>query len=101
MMTASTTPIPETMDGLKRQNSAYRTLCASLESQMAHYEKQRRQWWEATQTLDSERDANAKLTARIELLEEALSRIVNLSPAVTHGWAIDARKIAQNALSES
>lgn len=35
----------------------------------------------------------------IERLREALTRISNLSPAVTHGWAEEARQIARAALA--
>ena len=35
----------------------------------------------------------------IERLTEALTRISNLSPAVTHGWAEEARQIARAALA--
>lgn len=35
----------------------------------------------------------------IERLTKALTRISNLSPAVTHGWAEEARQIARAALA--
>ena len=37
----------------------------------------------------------------IERLMGALTRISNLSPAVTHGWAEEARQIARAALQET
>ena len=37
--------------------------------------------------------------AEIERLREALARISNLSPAVTHGWAEEARQITRAALA--
>lgn len=72
-------PVPETMEGLRAQNRAYRTLCASLEAQMATLTAKGREYHEAVTTLDSEREANAILTdeiaslrARVEALETAL-----------------------------
>lgn len=41
------------------------------------------------------------LEAENERLREALARISNLSPAVTHGWAEEARQIARAALGDS
>jgi hypothetical protein len=77
MSAASTAPIPETMDGLRRQNSAYRSLCANLELQLATQTDFARRCHEAETTLDSEREANALLTEQVERLEAALE------------WALD------------
>src|SRR3546814_3444421 len=60
---ASDAAMPDTMEGLRRQNSAYRSLCASLEAQMAILTAKGREYQEAVTTLDSEREANAILTA--------------------------------------
>lgn len=61
-------PVPETMEGLRAQNRAYRTLCASLEAQMATLTAKGREYHEAVTTLDSEREANAILTDEIASL---------------------------------
>jgi hypothetical protein len=50
------------MEGLRRQNSAYRALCASLEAQQAIHTTEGRKYHEAVSTLESERQANAVLT---------------------------------------
>ncbi|GLI99095.1 hypothetical protein [Sphingobium sp. BS19] len=77
-MAASTATVPETMEGLRRQNSAYRALCASMEAIQATYTEQGRKYQEAITTLDSEREANAILTKDIERLREALQKIYDL-----------------------
>ncbi len=74
---SSEADVPETMDGLRRQNSAYRSLCAILETQQATQTDFARRCRDAEMTLDSEREANAILTAQIERLEAALE------------WALD------------
>lgn len=48
----------------------------------------------------TERAAKDELRQRIEALEGALRRIEQLSPDVTHGWAVQARNIARQALGE-
>lgn len=75
-------PVPDTMEGLRSQNRAYRTLCASLEAQMAILTEKGREYQEAVSTLDSERQANAILTdeitalrARVAELEEENDRL--------------------------
>lgn len=75
MANASNAPIPETMEGLRRQNSAYRALCASLEAIMATQTDFARRCHAAEATLDSEREANAILTARVEELEAEITRL--------------------------
>src|SRR3546814_18895770 len=67
---ASDAAMPDTMEGLRRQNSAYRSLCASLEAQMAILTANGRAYQEAVTTLDSEREANAILTAENARLTE-------------------------------
>jgi len=68
MSSAAKAPIPETREGLLAQNRAYRTLCASLEAQMAILTEKGREYHEAVTTLDSERAANARLTDEVESL---------------------------------
>lgn len=70
---ASTASVPETMDGLHVQNRAYRSLCASLEAQMAILTEKGREYQEAVTTLDSERAANAILTDEIAALRERVA----------------------------
>lgn len=79
---AAAAPVPDTMEGLRSQNRAYRTLCASLEAQMAILTEKGREYQEAVSTLDSERQANAILTdeitalrARVAELEEENDRL--------------------------
>ena len=79
MSGVSDAPVPETMDALRKQNSAYRTLCRSLEAQMAVLTEKGRQYHEAVTSLDSERAANAILTQELEI---ALSEIDRLSGGV-------------------
>lgn len=75
-MSASTAAMPETVDGLRAQNRAYRSLCASLEAQMAIVTEKGRKYQEAIATLDSEREANAILTAEIARLTEERDALV-------------------------
>ena len=65
---AAEAAVPDTMDGLRAQNRAYRSLCASLEAQMAILTEKGREYQEAVTTLNSEREANALLTDEIEAL---------------------------------
>src|SRR3546814_14362349 len=67
---ASDAAMPDTMEGLRRQNSAYRSLCASLEAQMAIMTAKGREYQEAVTTLESEREANAILTAEKDRLTD-------------------------------
>ena len=62
MSQPSEAPVPDTMEGLRRQNSAYRALCASLEDRQAIHTAEGRKYHEAVSTLESERQANAILT---------------------------------------
>lgn len=72
---ASEAPLPETIEGLRRQNSAYRSLCASLEAQMSILTEKGREYQEAVNTLDSEREANAILTDEIAALRAENARL--------------------------
>ena len=62
MSKASEASVPDTVEGLRRQNSAYRALCASLEATQAIQTAEGRKYHEAVSTLESERAANAILT---------------------------------------
>lgn len=74
---ASKAPVPETMEGLRRQNSAYRALCASLEASQAVLTAKGREYHEAVTTLDSEREANRLLTDEVDALRKALKPFAN------------------------
>lgn len=76
---SSDAPLPETMEGLRRQNSAYRALCASLEAQMSVLTEKGREYQEAVTTLDSEREANAILTAENARLTEERDALAEAS----------------------
>lgn len=87
MSEASKAPVPETMEGLRRQNSAYRALCASMEQTQARQTELGRKYQEAITTLDSERAANAILTeevtalsAQVEELRGMLDRLLPETP---------------------
>lgn len=87
-MSASTAPVPETLEGLRRQNSAYRTLCASLEAMQATQTERGRKYLEAINSLDSEREANAFLTRENEALVDALRKLrVTSVLLLNHGEA--------------
>lgn len=97
MADSSNAPIPETMEGLRRQNSAYRSLCASLEAIQATQTDLARRCHEAETTLDSEREANALLTERVEHLEREARRFAGMYSQGTDGrntFVIFADKIA-------
>lgn len=81
MSEASKAPVPETYEGLRRQNSAMRSLLATQEQILAGLTEKGRQYQEAITTLDSERQANEILTAEnsafsaeVEALRAALNR---------------------------
>lgn len=83
---ASKVPVPETMEGLRRQNSAYRALCASMEQTQARQTELGRKYQEAVTTLDSEREANAILTeevtalsAQVEELREQITALAQIA----------------------
>ena len=106
-------PVPETMEGLRAQNRAYRTLCASLEAQMATLTAKGREYHEAVTTLDSEREANAILTdeiaslrARVEAKDHALTLIADRAAklrAGTDDWfeLVEFEMIARQALKDT
>lgn len=73
-MSAATAPVPDTIEGLLAQNRAYRSLCASLEAQMSVLTGKGRQYQEAISTLDSEREANARLTEELDLIANEARR---------------------------
>lgn len=75
MTRSSEAAVPDTIEGLRRQNSAYRSLCASLEAQQAIQTEHGRKYQEAISTLDSERQANAILTKEAERLYDVLDRL--------------------------
>jgi hypothetical protein len=56
------------LDALLVQNNAYRTLNAHLEAEIARHRADAHKYHAAITTLDSEREANALLTAEIERL---------------------------------
>lgn len=72
-MGASTAPMPEDIEGLRAQNRAYRSLCTSLEATQAIQAEQGRKYQEAITTLDSEREANARLTDEVDRLRVQLT----------------------------
>lgn len=74
MSEPSEAPLPDTMEGLRRQNSAYRALCASLEATQAIHTAEGRKYQEAVTSLDSEREANAILTGEIEALRSLVKQ---------------------------
>jgi hypothetical protein len=114
---SSNAPIPETMEGLRRQNSAYRSLCATQELRLATQTDFARRCRDAEMTLDSERAANALLTEEIEALRaaglllrrEAFMLLQNSEGCATNhyggdsaqfgmpGWLRDSREIVENA----
>jgi len=65
-MSAANAPEQDTVEGLRAQNRAYRSLCASLEATQAIHTALGRKYHEAVTTLDSEREANARLTEELE-----------------------------------
>lgn len=82
MCKASEAPVPDTMEGLRAQNRAYRALCASLEAVQALQTEEGRKYHEAITTLDSEREANARLTEEVEQLRAEITR---LTSEASHG----------------
>jgi len=65
-MSAANAPEQDTVEGSRAQNRAYRSLCASLEATQAIHTALGRKYHEAVTTLDSEREANARLTEELE-----------------------------------
>lgn len=68
-MSVKTAPVPDTIDDLRRQNGSLRTLNACLEQEIAMHREKANLYHAAISTLDSEREANARLTAEIERLQ--------------------------------
>lgn len=70
---------------IKVQASAVRTLQANEETEINILRQQKREWHQAVSSLDSEREANAILTAEIERLREELAAFyVKLSGRTEH-----------------
>lgn len=82
------------MDNLIAQDA---DLIDKLRDEDSYYRLQEKHWCIDAEELERQRLAAAD---RIERLRDALIRISNLSPAVTHGWAEEARQIARAALGE-
>lgn len=64
--------IKQLKEAIKLQASAVRTLQANEETEINTLRQQKREWYHAVSSLDSEREANAILTTEIERLREAL-----------------------------
>ena len=71
-MAAACAEIVKLEKAMKVQASAVRTLQANEETEINILRQQKREWHQAVSSLDSEREANAILTAEIEKLREAL-----------------------------
>ncbi len=71
-MAAACAEIEKLEKAMKVQASAVRTLQANEETEINILRQQKREWHQAVSSLDSEREANAILTAEIERLREAL-----------------------------
>jgi hypothetical protein len=100
-MSRADAPVPDTIEGLRAQNRAYRALCASLEAQMKIGTEQGRKSHEAVTTLDSEREANAQLTAEVDNLRAALSAMILEHDAggITLATMREARELSWSAPS--
>lgn len=98
---ASDAAMPDTIDGLRRQNSAYRALCASLETQMAILTAKGREYQEAVTTLDSEREANAILTAENARLTEERDALVEAAEYLIGQFKKVSRGVAVRDLDEA
>lgn len=61
-------PVPDTIEALRVQNSALRTINRCLEEEIALHRKRAQDYYSAISTLESERAANAMLTAELEAL---------------------------------
>ncbi|BBD98077.1 hypothetical protein SAMIE_1015780 [Sphingobium amiense] len=96
MSEASKAPVPETFEGLRRQNSAMRSLLATQEEIMAGLTEKGRQYQEAITTLDSERQANEILTAE----NIALSAEVEAFRAMLEQAWRDGFQNARNCLAD-
>jgi hypothetical protein len=67
---AQAAEIARLREAIKTQASAVRTLQANEQTEINILRKQRTEWHHAVSSLDSEREANALLTAEIERLRE-------------------------------
>jgi len=70
-------------EAIKTQASAVRMLQANEQTEINILRKQRNEWHHAVSSLDSEREANALLTAENETLRKALYRLGKAGQAVT------------------
>lgn len=66
-------PVPDTIEGLRRQNAAYRTLLRAMEEELRVHREKAAKYYEATTSLESERAANALLTEEVERLSALAS----------------------------
>ena len=64
------------------RNRQLRNLIASLEEQKSHWNKQRDEYREAVSTMDSERSANATLTAERDALKQQRDELLEAAEAI-------------------
>jgi len=83
-MSSANAPEQHTLEGLRAQNRAYRSLCASLEAIQAAHTEESRQYHEAVKTLDSERQANAIMTNEVAILSAAGRRLYDVLDRLVH-----------------
>lgn len=79
LIEAQAAEIERLREAIERQASAIRTLHANEQTEINTLRKKRHEWHHAVSSLDSEREANALLTAEIERLtaeRDALAGIV-------------------------
>lgn len=69
-------PLADDRDALAKQFRALRTLAASFEARLGHYEKQRHVEHRAQADLEGERATNELLTQRVEALEAAIDAVI-------------------------
>jgi chromosome segregation ATPase len=73
---AQAAEIARLREAIKTQASAVRTLQANEQTEINILRKQRNEWHHAVSSLDSEREANALLTAEIERLQKRLTQAI-------------------------
>lgn len=88
---------------IKVQASAVRTLQANEETEINILRQQKREWHQAVSSLDSEREANAILTAEVDRLREALEKIARLRTDLSGDFSLGSKQsdIARAALGET
>lgn len=85
---------------LERQNGALRTLRACLEDEIKVHRAKAQEYYLAITSLDSEREANALLTAEVEGLTKALQKIAENDSDGLHMHTPQAmQSIARNAVA--